>query len=133
MAKILVVDDDPTMIRALRKCLEAAGHKVFDAPNGEAGLKRLQELMPELLILDVMMNTATEGFEVAIKLRQPDPASPYAAYQHIPIVVLTAIHSTTDLTFGPDEDYLPIDAFVDKPFEPEKLVDTVNALLARVH
>jgi CheY-like chemotaxis protein len=133
MAKILVVDDDPTMIRALRKCLEKAGHDVFDAPNGEEGLRRLQELNPDLIILDVMMNTATEGFEVAIKLRQPDPGSPYAAYQHTPILVLTAIHSTTDLTFGPDEDYLPIDGFIDKPFEPEKLVDKVSELLARVH
>jgi CheY-like chemotaxis protein len=132
MAKILVVDDDPTMVRALRKCLETVGYDVFDAPNGEEGLRKLQELNPDLIILDVMMDTATEGFEVAIKLRQPDPSSPYAAYQHTPILVLTSIHSTTDLSFGPDEDYLPIDAFIDKPIEPEKLIDKVNELLTRV-
>jgi len=133
MAKILIVDDDPTMIRALRKCLGKADHEVYDALNGEEGLQKLLELKPDLLILDVMMNTATEGFEVAIKLRQPDPSSPYVAFQNIPILVLTAIHSTTDLNFGPDEDYLPIDAFIDKPFEPEKLIEKVNELLTRVH
>ncbi len=133
MAKILIVDDDLTMIRALRKCLEKAGHEVIDAPNGEEGLQRLPDVNPDMLILDVMMDTATEGFEVVIKLRQPDPGSPYAAYQHIPILILSAIHSTTELSFGPDEDYLPIDGFIDKPFEPEKLVDKVSELLARVH
>lgn len=132
MAKILVVDDDPTMVRALRKCLRKADHEVYDAPNGEEGLRKLLELNPDLIILDVMMNTATEGFEVAIKLRQPDPSSPYVAYQNIPILVLTAIHSTTDLSFGPDEDYLPIDAFIDKPIDPKKLIDKVDELLTRV-
>jgi CheY-like chemotaxis protein len=131
MAKILIVDDDPDMVLALRLCLEDAGHKVFDAGNGEEGMRKLGEVEPELIILDVMMDTTTEGFQLALQLRSPDPGSPLAAYSHIPILMLTALHSTTDLRFGPDEDYLPVDAFIDKPIDPEALVGKVDALLAK--
>ncbi len=131
MAKILIIDDDPDIVMAVRLCLRSAGHEVFDASNSERGLRLLEEIRPDLIVLDVMMDTATEGFQTALQLRSPDPASPLAAYQHIPILVLTALHTTTDLRFGPDEDYLPVDAFIDKPIEPDKLVSTVNQLLGK--
>jgi CheY-like chemotaxis protein len=131
MAKILIIDDDPDIVLAVRLCLQAAGHEVFDASSGEEGVARLPEINPDLIILDVMMDTTTEGFQVALKLRSPDPRSPLAAYGHIPIVMLTALHSTTDLRFGPEEDYLPVDAFIDKPIDPDRLIGTVNALLAK--
>lgn len=131
MAKILIIDDDPDIVLALRLSLQAAGHEVFDAKSGEEGLSRLPQLNPDLIILDVMMGTATEGFQIALQLRSPDPRSPLAAYSHIPIVMLTALHSTTDLRFAPDADYLPVDAFIDKPIDPDQLVNTVDALLAK--
>lgn len=130
MAKILIIDDDPDVVLAVRLCLQAAGHEVFDASSGDEGLTMLQEIKPDLIILDVMMDTATAGFQLALKLRSPDPRSPLAAYSHIPILMLTALHSTTDLRFGPDKDYLPVDAFIDKPIDPDRLVSEVNALLA---
>lgn len=132
MAKILMIDDDPDMVLAVRLCLTSAGHELLDAPNGEAGLRRLVESQPDLIILDVMMDTTTEGFQTALKLRSADPKSPYAAYRHIPIVMLTALHTTTDLRFQPDEDYLPVDAFLDKPIDPDRLIKTVNGLLVKV-
>jgi CheY-like chemotaxis protein len=130
MAKILVIDDDPDMVLAARLCLEGAGYEVFDAANGEEGLRKLPEIKPDLIILDVMMENTTAGFQMALKLRSPDPTSPLAAYSHIPILMLTALHSTTDLRFGPDKDYLPVDAFVDKPIDPDDLVSKVQMLLA---
>jgi CheY-like chemotaxis protein len=130
MAKILIIDDDPDMVLAVRMSLEGTGHEVFDAGSGKEGLRKLEEVGPDLIILDVMMDTTTEGFQLALQLRSPDPGSPLAAYSHIPILMLTALHSTTDLRFGPDEDYLPVDAFVDKPIDPEELVSKVDALLA---
>jgi CheY-like chemotaxis protein len=133
MAKILVIEDDPDMVLAARMCLEDVGHEVFEASSGGEGLRMLVEVVPDLIILDVMMDTTTEGFELALRLRRPDPASPLAAYSHIPILVLTALHSTTDLRFGPDEDYLPVDAFIDKPIDPNDLVGKVETLLARDH
>ena len=78
-----------------------------------------------------MMETATAGFQVSLALRSTDPKSEYAAYKSIPILMLTSIHSTTPLRFGPDQDYLPVDAFIDKPVDPDKLVAQVGALLAK--
>jgi CheY-like chemotaxis protein len=133
MAKILVIDDDPDMVLAVRMCMEGAGYEVFDAANGEEGLRKLKEIEPDLVILDVMMETTTEGFQMALKLRSPDPTSPLAAYANIPILMLTALHSTTDLRFGPDVDYLPVDAFIDKPIDPDDLVGKVEDLLSKSH
>lgn len=129
MAKILIVDDDPDMVLVARLVLEGAGHIVVEAGGGASGLAAVRSARPDLIILDVMMETVTEGFQVALKLRDPDPASEFYPYRDIPILMLTAIHHTTDLRFGPDEDLLPVDAFVDKPIEPEDLLEHVNALL----
>jgi CheY-like chemotaxis protein len=131
MAKILIIDDDPDIVLAVRLCLQGAGHEVFDARNGEQGLRRLPEVKPDLIILDVMMDTTTEGFQTALKLRGPDPGSPLAAFSHIPIMMLTALHSTTDLRFAPDENYLPVDVFIDKPIDPDRLIKAVNELIVK--
>ncbi|MEJ5199099.1 MAG: response regulator [Anaerolineae bacterium] len=127
---ILIIDDDPDMVEALSMPLEAHGYRVSHAANGELGLRMVKELKPDLIILDVMMETITSGFHVSLTLRSPDPNSEYAAYRNIPILMLTSIHSTTPLRFGPDQDYLPVDAFIDKPVDPDKLVAQVDALLA---
>jgi len=131
MAKILMIDDDPDMVLAARLCLEGAGHTLSAASNGEEGLRLLPEVKPDLIILDVMMDTTTAGFQLALRLRSPDPASPLAPFSGIPILMLTALHRTTDLRFGPDAEYLPVDAFIDKPIEPDKLIQQVDALLKK--
>jgi len=123
------VDDDPDIVLATRLALEDAGHEVVEAKNGTEGLARVKVDRPDLIILDVMMDSTTEGFQLALKLRSPDPSSEYAQFSNIPILMLTAIHSTTPLRFGPDEDYLPVDDFVDKPIDPVELVKKVEALL----
>jgi CheY-like chemotaxis protein len=127
---ILIIDDDPDMVMAMRMPLEAKGYKVSRASSGTEGLKKVRELNPNLIILDVMMDTTTEGFQVSLTLRSPDPKSEYAAYKHIPIVMVTAIHTTTPLRFAPDQDYLPVDTFIEKPIDPDALLSKVAALLA---
>jgi CheY-like chemotaxis protein len=132
MAKILVIDDDPDIVTAARMTLENAGHTVIEAPNGTIGLERIKEERPDLIVLDVMMDTHTEGFQLALKLRNPDPTSPLAEYRNIPILMLTAIHSTTPLRYEPDIDYLPVDLFVDKPIDPDDLERKVRWVLERL-
>jgi DNA-binding response OmpR family regulator len=127
--KILLIDDDPDLVEVMRLTLEAEDYQVFSAASGEEGLKKIQEIAPDLIVLDVMMDYTTEGFQVTLKLRSPDPDSEYAAYSEIPILMLTAIHSTTSLRFKPEDDYLPVDDFVEKPLEPGALVGKVKALL----
>ena len=129
MPKILVIEDDPDMVMAVRMPLETNGHEVVVASTGKEGLEKVKEVEPDLIILDVMMETTTAGFQVSLQLRSPDPNSEYAAYKQIPIVMLTAIHTTTSLRFGPDEVYLPVDDFVEKPIDPDLLLEKVKTLL----
>ena len=131
MPKILVIEDDSDMVAAIRMPLEANGYDVLAASTGEEGLQQVKEVEPDLIILDVMMETTTAGFQVSLQLRSPDPQSEYAAYSHIPILILTAIHTTTSLRFGPDEAYLPVDDFVDKPIDPDVLLEKVRALIEK--
>jgi two-component system alkaline phosphatase synthesis response regulator PhoP len=131
MAKILVIDDDPDIILSVRMALEAGNHEVISAPNGKEGVEMIKSKKPDLIILDVMMDTKTEGFQLALKLRNPDPSSEYFKFKDIPILMLTAIHSTTPLRFEPDIDYLPVELFVDKPIDPDDLVNKVDWLLTR--
>jgi two-component system alkaline phosphatase synthesis response regulator PhoP len=129
MAKILIIDDDPDIVTSVRMVLEGAGHEVLEAVNGKSGLKILEQEPLDLIILDVMMDTATEGFQLALQLKNPDPSSGFAKFSHIPILMLTAIHSTTPLRFEPDIDYLPVELFVDKPIDPEELLGKVEWVL----
>ncbi len=129
MAKILMIDDDPDILTAIRIPLEAVGHEFSEARSGSEGLEKIKEVNPDLIILDVMMESATEGFQLSLKLRDRSPDSEYAAYRDIPILMLTAIHTTTPLRFTPDEDYLPVDAFLDKSADPDQLLAKVNELL----
>jgi len=131
MAKILVIDDDPDIILSVRMALEAVNHEVISAPNGKEGVEMIKSEKPDLIILDVMMDTKTEGFQLALKLHNPDPTSDFFRFKDIPILMLTAIHSTTPLRFEPDIDYLPVELFVDKPIDPDDLVNKVDWLLTR--
>lgn len=128
-ARILIIEDNPDMALALCMPLEAKGYQVNVASSGEEGLARIPQINPDLIILDVMMETSTAGFQVSLQLRSPDPKSEYAPYRHLPILMLTAIHTTTSLRFGPDEVYLPVDDFVDKPVDPDVLLEKVRGLL----
>ena len=129
--KILVIDDDPDLVEVIRLTLEASGYQVDSAASGAEGLQKVKDVDPDLIILDVMMDYTTEGFQVSLALRSPDPKSEYAAYRGIPILMLTALHTTTPLRFGPEEDYLPVDDFVEKPLEPAELVNKIEGLLQK--
>jgi len=129
--KILIIDDDDDLVHALRLPLEAAGYIVTRAASGAEGLEKVKKVNPDLIILDVMMDSTTEGFHVSLTLRSPDSGSEYKAYSQIPILMLTSIHTTTSLRFAPDRDYLPVDAFVEKPIAPADLLKKVREFLSK--
>ena len=131
MAKILIIDDDPDIVTSVRMCLEGENHTVIEAGSGQEGIKMIRSERPDLIILDVMMETKTEGFQLALKLHSPDPTSEFADFKEIPILMLTAIHSTTPLRFEPEIDYLPVELFVDKPIDPDDLIGKVEWILSR--
>lgn len=131
MPKILMIDDDPDFSASVRVLLEASGFEFRRARSGEEGLRLVKELAPDLVLLDVMMESFTEGFHVALALRDPAPEAEFAAFRGIPILMLTSIHAVTPLRFGPDEDYLPVDAFLDKSATPDELLAKIRELLAK--
>lgn len=120
--RILIVDDDPDQRLAMRLPLEAAGYEVHEANGTAEGLQAVNDISPDLIILDVMMDTTTAGFQLALDVHSRDPDSPYIQHRETPIIILTAIHSTTPLRFAPDEDYLPVQNFLEKPIDPDELL-----------
>jgi two-component system, OmpR family, response regulator ChvI len=131
MAKILMIDDDRDLVASMKILLEAHGHEFYSTPNGEAGLRRVKEVSPDVILLDVMMDRYTEGFRVSQRLRDPAEDSPYADFRNVPIVVLTSIHRTTSYRFGPNVDALPVDAFLEKPVPNDRLLATIEELVAK--
>lgn len=132
-AKILLVDDDQDLVAALRIVLEGAGYQVLTAYDAHEGRTRLDEDRPDLVVLDVMMPDATEGFHFVWQLRRQDDKY----FRTVPIIILTAIHDRTELRFYPDAgdgtyeagEYLPVQDFVDKPVDPDRLVERVDRAL----
>jgi CheY-like chemotaxis protein len=129
--KILVIDDDPDFVEGLRIALEANNYEAYIAENGTEGLRLIRKIRPDLIVLDVMMDTLTEGFQVSYQLRSRDPQSEYASYSKIPILMLTAVSQKMHMKFSlrTDEDFLPVDEFVEKPFRLDALLDKVKKLL----
>jgi CheY-like chemotaxis protein len=125
--KILLIDDDVDLIEMNRALLTMMGYQVYIAYEGEEGVNMTILESPDLIILDVMMNSPGEGFEVARKIKS-DPAM-----KHIPIVMLSAVNieSGFSLRVGPDPEWNPVDAFIDKPVRKEQLLKTVRGLLQR--
>jgi CheY-like chemotaxis protein len=125
MAKILIIDDDPDFVLALRVPLEAHGFEVEEAGSAEEGIAKVLGARPDLVILDVMMPAGYEGFEAARAIRERH------GLRDLPIVILTSLHDQHQVPyrFAPDETYLPVDVFLDKPVKLEALVEVVDELL----
>lgn len=131
---VLLVDDDRDLVETLRQALAVRGYRVVAAHSAAEGLRRLEQERPDLLILDVMMESDTAGFEMVYQLRSWRPESRYAAYREIPIILLTAVNQATRSRFSMDEkdSFLPeIDAFFTKPFQLEALLEKVDEILRR--
>jgi CheY-like chemotaxis protein len=129
--RILLVDDDPDVRLTVRLPLEAAGYQVFEAVNFADGQACVKKVKPDLIVLDVMMDTTTAGFQFALDLHSADPESEFKEFSEIPIIMLTAIHTTTPMRFAPDTDYLPVQVFLEKPVEPEVLLEAIRKHLQK--
>ena len=120
--KILVVDDDRDILESISLILETKSYTVIAVESGEECLAILDSEKPDLIILDIMMNTMTDGINVCFKIRSKP------GYRSIPIVMISSIEKQTG--FAIDKDYLRIDAFLEKPFQPSALLETIGKLLS---
>lgn len=121
MARILVIDDDTGICEAVGLVLSRAGHDVSAAFTRETGRRAVNEILPDLVILDVMMEEQDDGFKLAQELRE--------AGFHMPILMFTSIGYITGYRYEKDDDIVPVDDFQEKPVSPGKLIEKVNALL----
>lgn len=118
MSKVLVVDDDPVIIKLLQVNFEMEGYDVVSASNGEEGLERAREIRPDVIVSDVMM-PKMDGLAFAAAVKA-DPA--LAA---IPLILLSAKAQSADVEAGLSD----ADDYVTKPFDPLELLDRVASLL----
>lgn len=128
MPKILIIDDDVDIVEAMKVVLESKNYEVTLAKSGEEGLKKIREGRPDLIILDVMMETMDKGFEVARGLKKDKNC------KDIPILMLTAIKDRIGLGFekeAGEPDWLPVDGYCEKPLEPDELISKVENLLRK--
>lgn len=126
-AKILIVDDDPDLTKALKATLENKDYIVITASDGSEGMDKIKTDKPDLLVLDVMMSTSQEGFEMARELKKD------ARSKKMPILMLSAVKGKTGIDFksaAGEPDWLPVDGFLDKPVEPQTLLAEIKRLLS---
>lgn len=115
---ILVVDDEPRMIRFIRMNLELEGYQVVEARNGLEALEQARQHLPDLIVMDVMM-PEMDGFETLRLLRE---------ISTVPIILLTVRSDEEDRIHGLE---LGADDYITKPFSPRELNSRVNAVLRR--
>lgn len=120
--RLLVVDDEPNLLRAVAACLKAEGYEVITARSGREALLHLAESIPDLIVSDIRM-PGMDGYQLARQLR----GSPRTAL--VPMVFLTAKDETADRVEG---FRAGVDAYLTKPFEPDELLAVVNNILNRV-
>lgn len=129
-AKILMIDDDQNLVGVFRLVCQAKGYEFHAAGSAAEGLRRIAEVAPDLIILDVIMEDFVAGFRVLSELRA-DPESPLARFAHVPIIMLTSVTARTHLDFAElvGTSLLPVDAFVEKPVKPGEMLARIDALL----
>src|SRR5919106_4394458 len=120
--RLLVVDDEPNLLRAVAACLKTEGYEVNTARSGREALLQLAEAVPDLLVSDIRM-PGMDGYQLARQLR----GSPRTAL--VPIVFLTAKDETADRIEG---FRAGVDAYLTKPFEPDELIAVITSILNRI-
>lgn len=126
--KILIIDDDTDMVESTKVVLEAKSYKVFTAANKQSALVQIKEVMPDLIIMDVMLEKMSDGFDLSRELKSDEK------YKRIPVLMVTAIGEKTGFRFSEaagDRVWLPVDDYAEKPLKPEELISKVEKLLSK--
>ena len=124
---ILIIDDDRDLTRSLKALLEDQQYHVDIANDTQTGMEKFEARKPDLLILDVMMDSDMEGHKLALAIKQ-DPEN-----MEVPILVITGMLDTMGVNIRDafeDVDKLPFVAMLDKPFTTEELLSSVKQLMA---
>ena len=124
--RILVIEDDPDMHDVLKTMLEPAGFELTSCYTGPAGLESARTDKPDLILLDIMLSSPSEGFHLAYDLKQDE------VLKDVPIIMISAIGKTMGMDYAKElgSAYVRADRFLDKPFDAETLRNMVAEVLA---
>ena len=125
MYSVLIVDDDPVFVKTTKTILESHGYHVDSAHDGEEALSKMKENLPDLVLLDVIMSWPLEGVAISREMMGT------RELQRIPIIMCTSVRDSEYRGLFPQDEYLHIDGWLDKPFSPSGLLSEVEATLAR--
>jgi DNA-binding response OmpR family regulator len=126
-AKILIADDDPDIRESLKAILESQQYNVVTAVDKTDGMEKIKVEKPDLAILDIMMSTWEDGFQMSRELKN-DPQ-----FKDMPILMLTGIKNEIGIDFKAnvgDPEWCHVDAYLEKPIEPDILLAEINKLLS---
>ena len=120
MSRILVVDDDPEFVEITRMILESEGYEIVSASDGKQAMETMREDKPDLVLLDVMMSSVLDGLNVCHEMHD-DPD-----LRDVPIIMVSCIITSPHAGLFPTDEYLPINAWISKPMDPELLIEKVH-------
>jgi CheY-like chemotaxis protein len=129
MAKVLIIDDDQDIIDSLTMILEGNGHTVMTKKETENLVEDVTRVAPDIIILDIIFPEDPQaGFKAARTLHKTKEVT------HIPVLFLSAVNQRSNLSFGfseddISEDFMPVEAFIEKPVEPKLLLKKIDDVL----
>jgi CheY-like chemotaxis protein len=132
--KILIIDDDPDFVMITKAVLETKDYECFCAYSAKEGLRKIRQTNPDLVILDIMMESLTAGFGLITELRTAKEGSEYFKYSDVPILVVSDIQRATGYKYKFKEiagtNLLPVEDFIQKPAPPLELLAKVEQLMS---
>ena len=131
--RILIVDDDPDFVKTTKMILLADGYEVLVAEDGRQGLEKIKDSQPQLILLDIMMESMFEGFSLLSVLRT---APEFEELKATPVIMVSSVKTDTGSRFflGDDEemgDAPQPDNYMDKPLKPKQLLEKVASLIRK--
>jgi CheY-like chemotaxis protein len=125
MAHVFVVDDDPDFVEITRTILQANGYRVSTASNGDQALPAMRQDVPDLVLLDVMMSSVLDGVNLSHEMHADQ------ALRQVPIIMISSIAESPSAGMFPTDEYIPIDAWITKPVQPNDLLKKVAEFLRK--
>ena len=124
---ILVIDDDVQLVDTVKTLLEAVGYQVSFAYQSEKGFELAKQTKPDLILLDIMFAgpPGPDGVELSRRFHE-DPD-----LKDTPVIIVSGVKQALDMPIklGPDETYMPVKAFLEKPFKPDQLLTQIEKIL----
>lgn len=130
-AKILVIDDDPDFLDAVTPILQSALYEVVTAASPEEGKKKIFDKKPDLILLDIMMDSLFDGFSLCHSIKT---SKEFKEFKDTPIIFVSAVKEKTGSRFqfkGEEQGLTGPDDYIDKPVKPDDLLARIERLLKK--